>query len=159
LAVRQLTGSHTYDVLEQKMESVNDEFGRQNMICDTVTDSGANFIKAFKHFLLQEAEDRTIEVADGDSEAADTDEMDPILQQTEHFGGNDNSPIYRLPRHWKCTCHVQNLVATTDVAKVEGGPFKRASVQTFDKLTALWNKQNRSTPAAVNIRAQLGTLW
>jgi len=163
LAVRQLTGSHTYAVLAQKMESINDEFGLQNKICYTVTDSGSNFIKAFKHFSMEEAEEAPTELADDDGEGPDTDEMEyvalePILQQTEHFNENEDSPIYRLPRHWKCACHALNLVATTDVAKLESGPFKRASVQTFAKLSAVWNKQNRSTLAADTIRAQLGTL-
>ena len=165
LAVRQLTGSHTYAVLAQKMESINDEFGLQNKICYTVTDSGSNFIKAFRHFSMEEAEETPSELTDANGEGPDSDEIEymaiePILQQTDHFTGNEveDSPVYRLPRHWRCACHALNLVATADVAKLESGPFKRASVQTFAKLTAVWNKQNRSTLAADTIRAQLGTL-
>ena len=36
--------------------------------------------------------------------------------------------------------------------------MKKTSVQTFAKLTAIWNKQNRSTQAAEKIKAALGTL-
>jgi len=66
--------------------------------------------------------------------------------------------LYRLPPHWKCACHALNLVATTDAAKFDSLALKKVSVQTFSKLTAIWNKQNRSTAAAEKIKGALGTL-
>ena len=62
-----------------------------------------------------------------------------------------------LPPHRKCATHRLNLVATSDVAKLDGA-LKKTSVQTFAKLSAIWNKQNRSTSAANTIKAALGTL-
>ena len=50
LGIRQITGSHTYDVLAKTIESVGEEFGILDKISRCVTDSGSNFMKAFKHF-------------------------------------------------------------------------------------------------------------
>jgi hypothetical protein len=47
LAVRQLFGRHTYDVLAKALESVNNEFQIGDKTCYTVTDSGSNFLKTF----------------------------------------------------------------------------------------------------------------
>jgi hypothetical protein len=63
-----------------------------------------------------------------------------------------------LPPHRKCACHLLNLVATTDVAHQMSGTLKKISVQTFSKLSALWNKQNRTTLAAERIKAAFGSL-
>jgi len=42
------------------METVNNEFNIMKKTCFTVMDSGANFLKPFKHFALDEAEDLLI---------------------------------------------------------------------------------------------------
>lgn len=162
LAVKQITGSHTYDVIAKELEHINEEFCLTDKICFTVTDSGSNFIKAFKHFGLEEAE----EFADEAEEAEDDIEfhqLDDALspQGTEIMDEHEEQTIYKLPPHWKCSCHALNLVATTDASKFDGASaasLKRVSVQTFAKLTAIWNKQNRSTQAAEKIRDALGTL-
>lgn len=154
LAVRQITGSHTYDVIARELELINEEFCLTQKICFTVTDSGSNFIKAFKHFSLQEAQDFAADDADDDME----------FHQLEHVISpsgvelDEEQAVYRLPPHWKCACHVLNLVATTDASKFDGVSLKKISVQTFAKLTAIWNKQNRSTQAAEKIKGALGTL-
>lgn len=62
-----------------------------------------------------------------------------------------------LPPHRKCACHLLNLVASADVTKMDGS-VKRISTQVFSKLSALWNKQNRTSLAADRIRAGLGVL-
>ena len=47
LALRVLSGRHTYDKLAKVLESINNEFNIGEKICFTVTDSGANFTKHF----------------------------------------------------------------------------------------------------------------
>ena len=119
--------------------------------------SGSNFIKAFKHFGLEEAE--LIDEADEDDDM-DYHIIDDILNVSpddpQHM--DDEQVIYRLPPHWKCACHALNLVATTDADKFQGATLKKASVLTFAKLSAIWNKQNRSTVVAEKIKETLGTL-
>ena len=63
-----------------------------------------------------------------------------------------------LPPHRKCACHLLNLVATTDVQRHMSGTVKKISVQTFSKLSALWNKQNRTTLAAERIKSAFGSM-
>ena len=60
-----------------------------------------------------------------------------------------------LPPHRKCACHLLNLVATTDVERHMSGTVKKISVQTISKLSALWNKQNRTTLAAERLNLLL----
>jgi len=51
-----------------------------------------------------------------------------------------------------------NLVVSADVAKADIGSPKKLSVQMFSKLTALWNKQTRSSLAADKVRESHGKL-
>lgn len=74
LAIRQLSGSHTYDLLAKTLEGINNEFDIGNKTCFTVTDSGSNFIKAFKHFSLEDAEILTVVGNEAES-TADDDEL------------------------------------------------------------------------------------
>lgn len=153
LAVRQIRGSHTYDIIAKELEHINEEFCLTDKICFTVTDSGSNFIKAFKHFGMEEAEELTDE-ADEDIEFH---QLEDVLSASG-VELDEEQAVYRLPPHWKCACHALNLVATTDASKFDGVSLKKISVQTFAKLTAIWNKQNRSTQAAEKIKGALGTL-
>ena len=84
--------------------------------------------------------------------------QDTAHLQEEELEKEEEEPVtYRLPLHRKCACHRLSLVATTDVAGLQG-TLKKTSVQTFAKLSGLWNKQNRSVPAANAIKAALGIL-
>jgi len=106
------------------------------------------------------------ETAAGDAGAQD--DSANVDNANENENNNDDSvdcdeedseiqPAVVLPPHRKCAAHRLNLVATTDIAKLEG-QLKRISVQTFAKLSGLWNKQNRSVTAANAIKISLGTL-
>jgi len=161
LAVRQLKGKHTYDVIAKTLEEIFEEYELQNKICFTVTDSGSNFIKAFRLFSVDESEDSSVEMdQNGEDNSDDSDiqyqEMDETLNPTS--SADDDQILYHLPAHWKCACHLLSLVATSDCAKIDDPLYKRTSVQTFSKLTALWNKQNRSVVASEKIKDSLGML-
>ena len=107
-----------------------------------------NFVKAFKHFSLHEADE---------AEDIEYQLFDDVSAENDSQDANDQV-LYRLPPHRRCSCHLLNLVATTDAAKIESGIMKRTYVQTFAKLSALWNKQNRSTSAAEKIKDANGNL-
>jgi len=137
------------------LEDVHEDFGITGKFSWCVTDSGSNFVKAFKHFSLDEVEDFSEgdETYDGDSEFQ---LLDNAMELAENI--DDEQVLYRLPPHRRCACHMLNLIATTDVQTADTGVMKRVSVQTFSKLSALWNKQNRSTLAAERIKGSLGKL-
>lgn len=66
-------------------------------------------------------------------------------------------PAIILPAHRKCAAYRLNLVAPTDIDKLED-QLKRISVQTFAKLSGLRNKQNRFVMSANAIKTALGSL-
>lgn len=158
LAVREVSGRHTYDVLAKLMSSINEEYELTDKTCFTVTDSGANFLKAFKHFSVEEgAEDSTTASVD-ESDDMQFHELHELLNPPDLTDdGADADVIYKLPQHWRCACHSLNLVASSDASKLSD-TVKRISTQTFAKLQGLWNKQNRSALAAQKIRTALGSL-
>lgn len=162
LALRQLSGRHTYDSLAKVLQSVNTLFGIDKKICFTVTDSGANFLKAFKHFSLEEAEEPAMP-ADRADEGEDEDDVDMNFEEINELlvpppsAVNGQAALYKLPPHRKCACHLLNLIASKDAENITG-VTKTTSTQTFAKLQGLWNKQNRSTTAAETIKNSLGSL-
>ena len=166
MAVRQLFGRHTYETLAKALEGIHSEFGIGEKVCFTVTDSGSNFLKAFRLFSMPEADNYSVEPVPTDDINADDEviedearyeEINDLLAAVSTSATEDDVIVYKLPPHRKCACHLLNLVATTDVAKMDGS-LQRTATQTFAKLNGLWNSQNRSTLAAEKIRSALGTL-
>lgn len=157
LAVRQLSGSHTYDIIAKMLESIHDEFAITDKVCFTVTDSGSNFLKAFKHFGLDKSEE--IEEELNDENAMDYDFIiDNVFNQVNFTSSDDDRIVYKLPPHWKCACHQLSLIATVDASKFEDSILKKVSVQVFSKLYYIWNKQNRSSTVAEKIKEAFGFL-
>ena len=179
LAIRQLNGKHTYDILAKAIEEVNNEFDITDKTCCIVTDSGANFLKAFRHYSQSIETDVNDDEAGTSSSAAhahvdsendnddDEDEMvfheiqdalDPLSRITSN-NDEDEQIVYTLPPHQKCSAHLLNLIATNDAGSNKlRDNAKKICTQTFSKLSALWNKQNRSALAAEKILQTLGVL-
>jgi hypothetical protein len=108
-----------------------------------------------------ESESQPAASDNGDSRSEDDADMvlheiDEIFEPATEHDEEDEYVKHKLPPHRKCVCHLLNLIATTDVSKLQG-TVKRTSVQAFAKLTGLWNKQNRSAAAVEKIKSALGT--
>ena len=59
--------------------------------------------------------------------------------------------------HHRCASHTLNLVASEDSLKaLNNADYKKVSRRTSGKLTALWNKQNRSTIYAEIVKENCG---
>lgn len=53
LAIRELSGRHTYDVIAKTLESIYNEFNIMEKISCTVTDSGANYLRPWRKLVNQ----------------------------------------------------------------------------------------------------------
>ncbi|KAK6308279.1 hypothetical protein J4Q44_G00215500 [Coregonus suidteri] len=111
------------------------------------TDSGSNFLKAFRLYgeeeaiNVQEESDSTLDHATEDQSESGVEYQDvsAIL--------DDNTGLeYQLPRHQKCACHLLNLISTVDATAAGGAAnetYKRLSRSPFAKCHALWNKNQQ----------------
>ena len=182
LAVRRIIGSVTYDVLSKHLEAINTEFKIVDRITCTVTDSGSNFIKAFRLFSkpLKKPQDTQ---ANEDFDIPEEDETEEqLISRNEQSQTNvndeddrddvtfipitnvlsnaeDTSQSYHLPPHRRCACHTLNLIATTDISKIKNAQFKSLFKSTVKKLQAIWVVQRRSTKASDAIKSTLKTLF
>lgn len=71
----------------------------------------------------------------------------------------DDDALIHLPRHFRCTCHSLNLIATTDMKKISNQQFLKLKRQIDGKLSAILKKQNRSSLASDFIKKTLGELF
>ncbi|GAA6100450.1 uncharacterized protein LOC114653149 [Tachysurus ichikawai] len=118
------------------------------------TDSGSNFLKAFRLYGEEKEEEATNVQEDSDSTLDDATE-DQSESEVEYQDVSaildDNTGLeYQLPRHQKCACHLLNLISTVDATAAGGAAnetYKRLSRSAFAKCHALWNKTSRSTMA------------
>lgn len=146
LACRRMTGSHTFDVIAAALEEIHVEYKIRGKITRTTTDSGSNFLKAFR--IYGEEKD---DVQEEENIVEESDESESEMEYQELYGilNGDCGLEYQLPRHQKCACHLLNLVATVDssAAEAESDTYKRLSRSSFAKCSALWSKTGRSTLA------------
>ncbi|XP_047663344.1 uncharacterized protein LOC113661272 [Tachysurus fulvidraco] len=151
---RPVKGSNTFDVLAAALEEIHSEYKIREKVTRTTTDSGSNFLKAFRLYGEKKEEEATNVQEDSDStldDATENQSESEVAYQDVSAILDDNSGLeYQLPRHQKCACHLLNLVSTVDATAAGGGAnetYKRLSQSAFAKCQALWNKTSRSTMA------------
>ncbi|XP_051800990.1 uncharacterized protein LOC127537594 isoform X1 [Acanthochromis polyacanthus] len=149
LACRQLKGSHTFDQIAAALNDIHTEYDIREKIVRTTTDSGSNFIKAFKVYAeetestseSEEREDHTDEESGDDVEVENVDVADLLSQ--------DDGMEFQLPRHQRCACHLINRIVMADALDAKSNDtYKKVYRSAFSKCHALWNKCGRSTLAA-----------
>ncbi|XP_065320464.1 uncharacterized protein LOC135928061 [Gordionus sp. m RMFG-2023] len=122
-----------------------------NKVCKMVTDNGSNYLKSFRIFGEDNAEDEiqndSQHVLEEEEIGVDANDINEILEE----GSSTNSTM--LPSHQRCSCHNLNLIATVDA---EGALNDRASRSTFYKCQTLWNKQNKSPKSSDMFKKKLG---
>lgn len=158
LGIKRVTGRHTFDVIGKKIESIHQDFGIDDKVRITVTDSGSNFLKAFRVFgpdrkIVSGSAEKVTEI----DEESGYEESGSYLEEFVEISsildaGNkvyEDGEMSRLPMHRKCACHLLNLIATSDAKEAqEDANFKRNYRSVFAKLKALFNKQGRSGQAS-----------
>jgi hypothetical protein len=169
LACRRIVGSHTFDVLAEKIESIQKEFGIHNKTVGATTDSGSNFVKAFRLFEVEVTESQRVSDAFTESQSdageegessAEEDEIAPVDVAEILDDQEQDDLLYHLPKHYRCASHTMNLIATKDVEKANSDKsFKKVSRSALGKCQELWNKQKRSSLSADKIREAIGGLF
>uniref|UniRef100_A0A3Q3AB51 Uncharacterized LOC108248749 n=1 Tax=Kryptolebias marmoratus TaxID=37003 RepID=A0A3Q3AB51_KRYMA len=152
LACQRVKGSHTFDVLAAALEEIHSEYQIREKVTRTTTDSGSNFLKAFRLYGVDEKEDKDVnrqEEKDSSMDEASQDESESEMEYHDVAAilDDDTGLEYQLPKHQKCACHLLNLISTVDATRAEVGheTYRRLSRSAFAKCTALWNKTSRSS--------------
>ncbi|KAE8752748.1 hypothetical protein FOCC_FOCC000489 [Frankliniella occidentalis] len=169
LALQRLKGRHTHDRLGKALIDIFASYGLQSKLVMCTTDSGSNFLKAFKVHgavdLPQAGLEEEDEEQDSDAEPeAEADE--PPVEGDEEFAVLDLDNILDaaeldgavLPPHTRCGAHILNGMATTDVKAVvdANAAFKKIFDSTEGKLRKYWRLQSKSTLVAESIQEGIG---
>lgn len=157
LACRRMIGRHTYDVLDDIIETVLNEYSILNKVTKAVTDNAANFVKAFKIF----SEDLNSKNELSNDDEVDEDEF-VAFSVTDFFENVSFDEIrYSLPQHKRCAAHTMNLVMSKDTESSLKTPsqYKTLYRSGIGKLTALWSKQNQSQPCADIVKEKIGRFF
>uniref|UniRef100_A0A673NKM7 BED-type domain-containing protein n=1 Tax=Sinocyclocheilus rhinocerous TaxID=307959 RepID=A0A673NKM7_9TELE len=106
IACRRFRGRHTYDAIAAEIEQIHSSFALCGKITATVTDNGANFVKAFRMF-------------QADDDEAENNEDEVIFTALHEVLRDDSetSERYILPPHHRCASHTLTLICTNDVVK------------------------------------------
>ena len=83
LAVRQIKGMHTYDVLAKELEEIIDEYELKSKICFTITDSGSNFPKAFRLFSDTDSVEASVEPTQPSDKNSTVDPEDIVYHEID----------------------------------------------------------------------------
>lgn len=185
LACARIKGSHTFDVIAEQLMSIHSDYGLDHgKISYTVTDNGANMVKAFAEYQSNDEaavseQEQSDDDANSEAEATDdaqaeraeeeriaevrTIDVDEILSASESDNGQTASGEY-LPKHIRCASHTLNLLATKDfdnvVAAADSGSgsssYKRLIRGALAKCSKLWSNVNKSTKSSDNVDSIIG---
>lgn len=168
LGCKRITGSHTYLNITETMACMTQEYNiHYSKISHVVTDNASNFAKAFKTFSksVKPPQSTTLSIGDLNEDVSPFEDSDV---ETENFTVVDVDKIftnsecqnvddtYCLPSHMRCCAHTLNLIATTDISKINNTSYNNISESTFQKLFSFWTLVSRSTVASDKILESCG---
>ena len=133
LAIRRIKGRHTYDVLTTLIENLHKEYDVVKKLRGSTTDSGSNFLKAFRESgeasTVPNYEDHQEEEEEEITYFVIGDILNALIAEE-----NNNNHDPTLPQHRKCACHLLNLVAKADILKIKHQGFQHSRKTTLQKL-------------------------
>lgn len=160
LACRRFKGAHTYDRIALLLHSIFAEFKIDvKKIVATVTDNGANFVKAFKEYQNNDNDDNDDDNSDESDVEHDFNENEPATDADNEVRAADMTAILEpvqepevdvyLPPHLRCASHTLNLIGSHDIdsALKEIAAYKRIHNSAMAKCQALWNASSRPKAA------------
>lgn len=106
LACSRLFGSHTYDVIANKINEIHKDYKIQNKFVLTTTDNGSNFVKAFKVFSIDISK---IVLTSANNIDEEEEENIDFFEVEDIFNANVNDEydaLFQLPPHRRCVTHV-----------------------------------------------------
>ncbi|KAI9565112.1 putative AC9 transposase [Daphnia sinensis] len=151
LEIRRVKGRHTFDVIAAAINEIHKEFKIVSKVNIMITDSGSNFLKAFKIFgpnkLIEEKDSAQNEDEFEDYDYDDEDEdvmyidLNDIFEENNHIAlelaqheehedvdsepDSERHEEIKFPYHVKCPCHLLNPIATADIHKIINPIFKK----------------------------------
>lgn len=155
LACSRITGRHTYDVLATALYKIHTTYKIQNKIVAATTDSGSNFMKAFKSY--QAIRNSYGEEDDDEDENEDV-EIINLFDILENITHEQEDSFIQLPPHFRCASHTLDLIAKNDIDKMvqsSDTTFKNCYRKALGKCSSLWTKQNMSNIVAEKIHDTL----
>lgn len=117
LVCSRITGRHTYDVLATALYKIHTTYKIQNKIVAATTDSGSNFVKAFKSYPVLRSSNEEEDGDDDEDDDNDNINLFDILENITHEQEEVDSFI-QLPPHFRCVSHTLDLIAKNDVDKM-----------------------------------------
>lgn len=166
LACRRIKGSHTYSVIAELIMNIHSEYGLDHrQIQFTVTDNGANMVKAFVEY--QDDTGNSGDDSGGDEDTSSSDDedimnpidLDTIMTSAGHDEVENPDTHLYLPKHLRCASHTLNLVATTDLQNIVAkstGQYKSVLRSSMAKCSKLWSNVSRSTKSSDILESIVG---
>ncbi len=150
LACRRFKGAHTYDCITLLLLNIFADFQIDvTKIVATVTDNGANFVKAFKEYQRKDDDNDNDDSSKEFDAERDLSENETATDADDEVSATDITAILEpvqepevdvyLPPHLRCASHTLNLVGSHDIdaALKENAAYKRIHNSAMAKCQAL----------------------